>query len=836
MTECGTYPAAQLGHPNSAAPTHCNTQNGRIAAAAAAVAGEAPAQQRWKVAGTVNVLSDVMQFGKLLSRVRNDGRVYLNYKELKQCMSERDLLKEKLKREIYYIDSFFRREEETILRDGPTTATVTALLRLVLINIFACKKIVTTHERYAGIEHSCRSEILAHLQATSFYNAFCSSPVFVQPEVALKGLTPTQLQQMNPIRVCVSCSHQTPHMAQLSSCAHPLCWDCIVKKDQKGLTGCPVCGEELCLPDSSILCEGILGVEPRAATRASRRRNHQTDQPSTDDEDEEVEVPQEEKVHEEKEKEVEKEKDEKEEKVAEPEPATYVLESDEECAASQKNRYFCHECSMTLNSFRQAQIHVNGKRHIDQVARLKERCARDGVEFNSPGLVDYSEDLQIEGHRKARRSRGGAKSKLRAKKQETLDEPPLQQQPSDLHSRAASGSGRNAAPPRLDDFAENTLSRMHSVGSMHSLGDATGMPHVSSWGDLTAQPSQNSHSAIGTPLHPLERSMDAERYPIYNQHQYSQPHTPGLIGPNTSQQMPYSNQPYPLFHSYVNEQIISEAADVQEHSEEKTYEKPPPPESTPAKTHAFQIYRHSSDLRQSIETVIAKKDNDGKAFQKIKTFVVEEDGCSGLVEEVYRGIFNGENQTEYAELCKMVDQSDDPEVTLVRNEFIGLLLRKCKQTVTATITSQPTSYTMSQEQIDAIEEQELRDRFRRAAAVKFSADLFSRNILPVAVVHVCLQTMLYGKPLKADQKGMDLLESGDNDDNQEDNLATACKIFHTVGEKLKQTNPNFLDEYKDALQHFQGRIASSRVKRRVKDILDTYGSNNEHNQPTGADP
>ena len=909
--------------------------------------------------GTVgNVLCEAMKFGKLLNRVRNDGRVYLNYKELKQCMTDRDVFKEKLQREIQYVDSFYCREEAALRQaEELTPVAIAALSRLVIINILASHKIVAKHERFAGAGQSVRTEILEFLKGASFYGAFRSSSLFVAQSLCASGLTPPQLQRYADGSACLNCRQRTPHMAPLSSCTHYICWDCVLKKDETLLNKCPSCAEQLSLTSASVLNEEVLGAEPRQPLRKDRRIRKQArdQQPAADgsassDEDEKDAAP---------EASSEAASGVVMGKVLSDVPAqvsNVAITADgatfteppagSNAALSQRNRYYCHDCAMVLNSFRQALIHVNGQRHLDQVTRLQERCAREGVPYSSPGLVNYTDDLKVEGTPKPRRSRGGAKKKLEAKrlqqeKQNGKDDsgschdstapteadskrsvppslisndttvattvgqaseqrsvkipiqaeaptvhpqpqqlpsarlqrtdsqrhnpygpnPPQQQQQQQTGQQPARQAFRvlSIAVDPNQQFDTQSLTDSHSCGSPNNAAAAA----TKSTDDLFKRLPSNDPGASGY-ADALERSCASNgpsmpplssyggdpppswQAPMSQQQQQQQyAHMPrqdslhdlaAPVSPHSSHRMhPPQNNPYAPQNPYHNP-----APAYSTHSYSSSTHQPYPDQqmyhsngvitsSTPLrhvpaqKTHAFQIEKHNSDLRHSMETVIAKKDSDGSSLQKIKKFMVDEDGCQGLVDEIYHSIFNGENSVEYSELCQSLVECEDADVQLVRHEFIHLLLSKCKKTVTAAIVRQATHDAMPQEQVDAIEEKELRYRFRRAAAVKFSADLFSKRILPEAMVHVCIQTMLFGAPLCAGQSPDEIALQDDGDGN-EDNLATACRILSTVGERLKQSNPTFLDMYRGVLEKSLENITSSRVKRKVRDILKVYTS------------
>ncbi|KAJ9446307.1 hypothetical protein DIPPA_03413 [Diplonema papillatum] len=816
----------------------------------------------WKAAqGGMNVLSETVKFGKLLNRVRNDGKVYLNYKDLKQCMGETMLFKEKLKREIRYVDTFFKREEEdtyrTMQQDPELIdSLVVALQRFVVINCFAVIKIMQKHDKWHNGEHTCRSEILEHLQSTGFYNAFQRSQVFLTTAVSPD---PTENY------TCVGCRRDAYYVCSMSSCYHHLCWDCTIRMEERNLTHCPACGEVLVLTSSVILAEDVLGVVPRAIPRRERRKGRRGK--NREDDQQQVQQP-------------------PPPQAPAPEDFTNILaESEDEKNAQRSIRYYCKDCSMVLNSFRQAQIHMNGQRHLDQVQRLRERCTREGVPYEPTGLVNCDASTKIEGAPKPRRSRG-LRNRLRGDKgdkpegvvgeglqadvyqqqpsqpppqpQSQQQQHPMQQHPMQQHHQFAPAQhgmsaavhgmilegGRDGSPLTPRNLAMYGFERHGSCTSLPDLYEHQQQPAANM--GITMTPGQGGMRKA-TKLHGSSASLTSmdtlsfhdplvssgyNPYPLSDQMLQLQidPKPAGASGPhigfddviNNAGRVPYVLTPFNF--PYVQDKPNPSSAPGPYNPPYAAAAMPAPnahnsSAAAPAhfqQTHAFQSERVNTVLRQSIELVMSQKDT-GSALQTIKTVLTEKNGCSSLVEEIFKGIFNGENTMDYAILCKMLVDSKEPEVSLSIYEFTHYLLLKCRVTVTVPIEPVTTTYDMPQEQVDSMEEMDLRQRFRRTAAIKFSADLFSKDIMPEALVHVCIQTMLFGRTVSGE-------DTPDAPEIDEDSLATACRILVTVGMKIKKDSFN---RYLTILEKALPSLTSSRIKRKVKQLLEQFATKPE---------
>ena len=173
---------------------------------------------------------------------------------------------------------------------------------------------------------------------------------------------------------CVACEAQdVPYPCPITSCDHTFCWNCVVQSGLgEGAMACPECGKPLVLPPLYAIHEHELGLVGDAAS--STDASMETDSAPTSS--------------------------------AGPSPAGGAAAA----AATAKLQYFCKDCKMRLNSFRQAQIHVNGQRHWDQVQRLRERSMRCGKEYESAGLHVFEGDgTPVPERRKAKRNRGSKK-------------------------------------------------------------------------------------------------------------------------------------------------------------------------------------------------------------------------------------------------------------------------------------------------------------------------------------------------------------------------------------------------------------------------------------------
>eukprot|EP01063_Lacrimia_lanifica_P015620 TRINITY_DN2230_c0_g5_i1.p1 TRINITY_DN2230_c0_g5~~TRINITY_DN2230_c0_g5_i1.p1 ORF type:complete len:858 (+),score=282.21 TRINITY_DN2230_c0_g5_i1:66-2639(+) len=774
-----------------------------------------------------NVLADSMKFGKLLNRVRNDGRVYLNYKELKQCLGDHRLFVEKLKREIRYIDTYYTGEEKALLQKGNATTTdVLGLLRFVVLNVLAALKLMVKKDRWLGGASTCRPDVLPCLEQSAVYNSLSTSALFVNPPEKAKA---------GPALPCVGCGAATFFPVQLHSCAHTFCWMCLFSRHDKAVQICPVCTEPLAVGSGTILCEEVLGVEQKVLPRRERRRKDKKGDKEGEDRGADPDG---------------KKKD--------SEAGNILTESDDE-KAHQRFQYYCGDCSMVLNSFRQAQIHSNGQRHLDQVQRLKDRAQREGAEYESAGVVEYSNAVKVEGVPKPRRSRGGAKNRL--KQQRFEDQQQLlatqQQQLEQMQRRLLSQQQAYENRMSISSLFSNTP--IYPGGEANAAGagpyaagpelsrELSASGQLSGSGQLGGSGYQNMTGGGGMIPHHRGPASSRSSHSPYATGPDQEPHSPasqGGVGPRLSAYQRVSS-------GYAGDHGLPRVSSMSSGMHQYSYQQPgqgrAPSEYEPSvsdttgvpslcassmlmadKTHAFQSERMNTVLRQAIEQAIQRKEVD-KSLKSVKKVMVEPKGCEVLVDEIFRGVFNGENTIEYAALCRKLIDSPEPEVSLSIHEFCHLLLQRCRQSVTTPVVTMPTTYDMPQEQIDALEETELRSRFRRVTSIKFSADLYSQGILPEALVHLCIQAILYGQPGQpSEDKEVTTID--------EDALASVCRIFTTVGDKLRDNSAVAVSNYCISLERSLGQISSSRVRRKVQNIIDKYKLSPKDREALSAGP
>ena len=643
----------------------------------------------------MNVLSDAMKFGKLLNRVRGDGKVYLNYKELKQCTDDLSLFREKLKREVNYVDTYYKREEVEVMKDR-NDRTIAGLRRYVTINVFAVVKVLHHHSKSLDENQQITTlkEVAETLAQTAFYNAMRTSSVFTMPVTSCQRPA-----------YCEICRMETFHACELSSCNHTFCWSCIQNTLSASdiIGNCPSCGEAAVLSPTTILSEDILGVEPRVVpSRRMKRGRHKSNT-------------------------------EKDSIPVEGSPTATPTQASDDTPASKTNRYYCSDCSMILNSFRQAQIHMNGQRHLDQVQRIKDQCVKEGTVYEDTNrLVDYNQDTKVSRFSKPRRSRGGVKNKQKA-------------------------AGRQLDPP-----------------------DAINIPVQPSFeipeGDVEFQwiPSFRNN----------ELSCDVRQFPQAVENRggfYANFWGSGELG------LPQLAGPYLSNFPYLEKS--TDSVPTQSEPNSPQHRQPSPITPQVPQLHAFQDdVPVNTSLRGYIDKVISTR--CPKALSALREILTnDKNGSKALVDEIFRGIFNGESTLSHSNFCKVLLDSEDLEVSLSTHEVIHHLLQKCRETAATPITTTKIEYEMPQEQIDSIEESELRAKFRRGTAIKFSTDLYVKDILPEALVHICIQTMLFGRTT-----GKIISKSPEHEIDEND-VATVCRILEMVGEKMRLTSPSMLSRY-----------------------------------------
>eukprot|EP00755_Sulcionema_specki_P027167 Sspe_Gene.16549::Locus_5833_Transcript_1_1_Confidence_1.000_Length_2741::g.16549::m.16549 len=754
-----------------------------------------------------------MKFGKLLNRVRVDGRVYLNYKELKQCLNDSTLFIEKLKREINYVDTFFLQEERTMLSEqidesniDQRLKNIQAMRQFIVLNILAVFKIAKKHDKHVP-QNPCREEMLKRLATTSFYHALTTSPVFTDLEQKLREkLGKTDGKE------CVVCLTRMTEACALK-CGHEFCWGCLAKMEERQIEECPICRSPVVVHPTTLLATDILGnpVNPtfKIVAREKRAKDGNGNCNVLEESDDDREG----------------------------------LKTTAAIVRPRSQRYYCRDCCMILNSFRQAQIHMKGQRHQDQVHRLKEKHAKEDLPYQESALQVYTGDIPDDHPMpKPRRSRG---NRAKAEQARRLSKPDVEvdtmnSAPSAPHPPQPSTAW---TPPQGGIYVP--IPQMQWSGSMNEMGFTPMYPtdlSIPSWQPVPPEepPTRLHHMSSSSSLDLLEgeipmeqRAMPQHHNPYYDptsqldscpgpdvppdqlpeelpvQGSSAEAGRSGARTPSFDDGNVVSNSP-PMWPINMRERSNSTPS---EHLSSRASTRPPsmPLMETSQWVHSFQqtdLVVHSN-LRKCLSSLLQHK--EGKALEELQSTLQQQDGAEALVSEIMHGVYNGESCSDYAQLCKVIVNLTDAQTSLLGHDFIHLLIMSCKKAVSSPRKEICTD-DMPSEQAEMLEEQACKEQYRRAVTSIFVAELFSLQLVPEALVHISLQTMLFGTVLPSESAEVPVV------DPDIECLSVACRVMRIVGSKLHKNSPALMERYVEVLQRLS-KNSYGRVSRLLTQVL-----------------
>eukprot|EP01062_Namystynia_karyoxenos_P039689 TRINITY_DN2888_c0_g4_i1.p1 TRINITY_DN2888_c0_g4~~TRINITY_DN2888_c0_g4_i1.p1 ORF type:complete len:543 (+),score=166.38 TRINITY_DN2888_c0_g4_i1:192-1631(+) len=223
--------------------------------------------------------------------------------------------------------------------------------------------------------------------------------------------------------------------------------------------------------------------------------------------------------------------------------------------------------------------------------------------------------------------------------------------------------------------------------------------------------------------------------------------------------------------------------------------------------------RCSGAIAQRIRQLISASlfDCDDGAVRELQRMLAEPGTVPVLVAEVFDGLFSGFSAKAYSQLCKDLISASGHDAYLNALEFQHQLMSRCRQEV-APVPSIEVTDSMSQEEADAVEEQLLRDKFRSTSAVRFVAELYLRDCVPEALVHLAVQNILFGSAVTLDQ-----LPSRQTKDLEADaeRVGTVCRVLQSVGQKLAESSPTWVRRYCEVLARGAESCGNRRVQRLV---------------------
>eukprot|EP00754_Rhynchopus_humris_P033613 Rhum_TRINITY_DN15474_c17_g1::Rhum_TRINITY_DN15474_c17_g1_i1::g.160444::m.160444 len=392
-----------------------------------------------------NMLHNTIDFRKVLVRVRVDGLMYVNAKDLRGCLSHEEHFTGKFMREIGYIDAYFKAIEKDVIdaslagrtydviercwagsedneaRRAAVAAAAAAaddeaphrprprnymthvylpILRFITLNSLVSYAMLLRHQKKMTppdpgahapppLSPHVRT-CLARLHAASFFNAVKVSPVFsnhaaihaalrdvhglaaadAAPGAAtVPGATEVETTPLQRAAAafdrsggvgspCEGCGEGPVYFpCELVSCGHYFCWACVVQlccgnaepsRDGSAAPRCPVrtCGARMILAVGDATCERDIGYATRPRERPSRRDAAKTREEQPDAEEAAVQA------------------------AGGLAGASGAGGGGPAADLVPTTQYECGDCKVRLNSYRQAQCHLNGHKHWKRVQQL----------------------------------------------------------------------------------------------------------------------------------------------------------------------------------------------------------------------------------------------------------------------------------------------------------------------------------------------------------------------------------------------------------------------------------------------------------------------------------
>eukprot|EP01065_Artemidia_motanka_P031341 TRINITY_DN3765_c1_g2_i4.p1 TRINITY_DN3765_c1_g2~~TRINITY_DN3765_c1_g2_i4.p1 ORF type:complete len:597 (+),score=72.57 TRINITY_DN3765_c1_g2_i4:295-2085(+) len=340
--------------------------------------------------------SDFLHFGKLVSRMKCDGKVYMNYRALKQTAADPATFAERFRRELRYVSGFYGQEIAELQSameqlDEEKLQRLASLRRLIALNTQAALRVIRKVKALGGSGATAVADAAAvALRGSDWRNALRSEPLFTSLEAAAA-------QRTQPVLACTMCAGAAVDPFPMP-CEHGVaCWACAAESESRSPSSCAVCKA----PVSLDITQAVLKYAPPERQAAERPR------------------------------------------------AGAAAAAAEGAAGS--GQYFCRDCSMVLNSFRQAQIHVEGIRHKGQMAKMRAKCAREGVPYE-PCIPEPKQEQVVTGSR-PRRNRGGKRAGAARHNSNILNAPILDPPGDDPFDQAKSVGREGCSPVALAEAA-----------------------------------------------------------------------------------------------------------------------------------------------------------------------------------------------------------------------------------------------------------------------------------------------------------------------------------------------------------------------------------------------
>eukprot|EP00756_Hemistasia_phaeocysticola_P036986 Hpha_TRINITY_DN16673_c2_g12::TRINITY_DN16673_c2_g12_i1::g.180814::m.180814 len=670
-----------------------------------------------------------VRLAKVLGHLRGDGRVYLNLRELRQCTRETELFADKLRRELRYVDTFWHQEErralEELARGQAPDVLLERVQRLrlyVVVNVAAAAQAVQLHD---AAHEGDRSDLLSCLGTAAFYHSLVSSPVFAEEEPRLRGLLglPPQgaLAAFYGLLTTDSTNDLVERVMAAVSGSCPGGWilaDPLLP---------PIGGEanpesaELTRAVSAAVADELL---PAALSKGEHQQQQQQQQQQDSSDDDTVQQ--------------------------------QPKQVDAGHGSSQL--YLCRDCCMVLNSFRQAQIHTGGQRHVDRVKRLRQSHESQGLPFQPSVPQPYHGDCVANAH-KPRRARRPRKKEAEKKAAGGTDEG---RQWCGQQNQHALGEMQQfmsmGVQPQLPMQGGGWLQGMELPPHPPVLPEAWGLPQKGS-GDAWVQPEPFFP-------HPAQGGFVLPGGPC------------GLGG---------------SVHHGLGGQSFGAVGATQTHREG-----PPPSAPPPRMADAGHLFAPQRDEPSSsppsrdsqVQRLISAAlfDSHASAVDDLRKMLADPraGGIRSFVDGVFEGVYAGHSCRAYARLCGELLQNSDPTAELNTLELKYELTTQCRRGLEP---SAPTG-----EQHEALALEAVRSRLRVACVARLVTELYLMQIAPEALVHVALQRLLHGGSVT-----LELAESATSEPG-EDELGAACRMLRATGERLRVSSAGWVRVYCDVLQ------------------------------------
>eukprot|EP00756_Hemistasia_phaeocysticola_P023666 Hpha_TRINITY_DN15907_c0_g1::TRINITY_DN15907_c0_g1_i1::g.70630::m.70630 len=187
-----------------------------------------------------------------------------------------------------------------------------------------------------------------------------------------------------------------------------------------------------------------------------------------------------------------------------------------------QQEYYCRDCCMVLNSYRQALIHISGQRHQEQVARLTRFHAAKGLPYQPCDPEPYTAGPVPPIHPPPRRSRakkGGVSVGLSAPHEAERISPKGAAATASKRKR----KGRNRQAEAEEAAAEE---EKEASGERKSPQQRSSTPPPPSTRDLVSPQRQSSHPTRPRPIPPPEEQEDPAQshHTSESQHERPQPY------------------------------------------------------------------------------------------------------------------------------------------------------------------------------------------------------------------------------------------------------------------------------------------------------------------------